>query len=257
MSLLSFDDLASSGIEKVVVAGVDMQGRPFGTRMPVSVFEDIHAEGIGVSSCVFSWDYAQANEGLALDYTGAHTGWHDFRLVPDLGTLRRASWLGKSALCLADCVDATTRLPVEVSPRAILRREIEKFQSAGLVPYAATELEFYLYRGTPHAIRDARFTDLEPTSRSHGDYQLAAANELEPFFGELRRVLLDSDVPVEVAQAEYGLGQWEINLKYGTVLEMADRHIVFKTIVQDLAAAHGLSATFMAKPQTEQFGSSC
>ena len=46
--------------------------------------------------------------GLHVDFAGAHTGWHDFPLVPDLATLRRAAWLENTAICLADCVDEPT-----------------------------------------------------------------------------------------------------------------------------------------------------
>ena len=56
---------------------------------------------------------------------------------------------------------------------------------------------------------------------------------------------------------EWGLGQWEINLEYRQALEMADRHILFKLAMRDLAAANGMAATFMAKPFPDTTGSSC
>ena len=59
------------------------------------------------------------------------------------------------------------------------------------------------------------------------------------------------------SQAEWGLGQWEINLEYRHALEMADRHILFKLAMRDLAAANGMAATFMAKPFADTTGSSC
>ncbi len=73
---------------------------------------------------------------------------------------------------------------------------------------------------------------------------------MEPFFRGLRRALEDSGVPVEVAQVEYGHGQWEINLDYAGALEMADRHMLFKQAVRDYAAQHGYTATFMPRPVT-------
>ncbi len=89
------------------------------------------------------------------------------------------------------------------------------------------------------------------------DYTITAGNAMEPFFRKVRTALEESAIPVEVSQVEYGLGQWEINLEYGTALEMADRHVLFKQVVHDVAAAEGLTATFMARPSTDGMGSSC
>jgi glutamine synthetase len=54
-----------------------------------------------------------------------------------------------------------------------------------------------------------------------------------------------------------GLGQWEINLEYQHALEMADRHVLFKLAMRDLAASAGMAVTFMAKPFGDTTGSSC
>ncbi len=60
-----------------------------------------------------------------------------------------------------------------------------------------------------------------------------------------------------MSQGEWGLGQWEINLTYADALDMCDRHTIFKLAVKDVAARHGLSATFMPKPNAGEVGSSC
>jgi glutamine synthetase len=48
-----------------------------------------------------------------------------------------------------------------------------------------------------------------------------------------------------------------VALRYTDPLEMADRHVVYKLGVKTLAQRLGLAVTFMAKPQTDQPGSSC
>ena len=70
-------------------------------------------------------------------------------------------------------------------------------------------------------------------------------------------MLVDSNLGPWTSQVEWGLGQWEINLEYRRALEMADRHILFKLAMRDLAAANGIAATFMAKPFADTTGSSC
>ena len=249
-------DLAALGIDTVIVASVDMQGRLFGKRMTPEVFAAKAEEGLNVCTCVYAWDIAQSL-GLHVDFAGGHTGWHDFRLIPDLATLRRAAWLEHTAICLADSVEPDGREPLAVAPRTILRRQVGALAVGGLVPYAATELEFYLYRGTPSELRAAGYQDMVPTTEVHADYNITEGNAMEPFFRGLRRALNESGVPVEVSQVEYGHGQWEINLQYADAIEMADRHVLFKQATRDYAASHGYTATFMPRPMTDDLGSSC
>ena len=54
-------------------------------------------------------------------------------------------------------------------------------------------------------------------------------------------------IPVEFSKGEAGVGQHEINITYGGALEVADRHLVFKNGVKEIASGFGRAATFMAK----------
>jgi glutamine synthetase len=254
---LEIGDLDGLGIDTVIIAGTDIQGRMFGKRMSPRVFATKLEEGLHVCTCVFAWDMAQALEGLHVDFAGAHTGWHDFTLFPDLTTLRRAAWLEDTAVCLADCVDEHDGSQLAVAPRTILRRQVATLESRALRALTATELEFYLYRGTPSELRASGYRSMTPTTDVHADYNITEGNTMEPFFRGLRRALDDSGVPVDVAQVEYGLGQWEINLEYAEPLEMADRHVIFKQAVKDYASRNGYTATFMPRPMTDDLGSSC
>jgi glutamine synthetase len=250
-------DLHDAGIDTVIIAGVDMQGRLFGKRMSTRVFEAKALSGLHICTCVYAWDMTRSLEGLHVDFAGGHTGWHDFRLVPDLSTLRRAAWLDGTAICLADSVDEHTGELLPIAPRSILRQQVRALGQHGLRAYTATELEFYLYRGTPAELRAAGYRDLAPTTAVHADYNIAEGNGMEPFFRGLRLALDNSGIPTEVSQVEYGHGQWEINLEYADPLEMADRHVLFKQAVKDHAARHGYTATFMPRPMTADLGSSC
>jgi glutamine synthetase len=254
---LTVGDLDRLGIDTVIIAGTDIQGRMFGKRMSPRVFATKVDEGLHICTCVFAWDMAQSLEGLHVDFAGPHTGWHDFALVPDLTTLRRAGWMDDTAICLADCVDEGDGSHLAIAPRTILRRQVAALAERQLTAYTATELEFFLYRGTPSELRSAGFRSMIPTTDAHADYNITEGNAMEPFFRGLRRALDASGVPVDVAQVEYGLGQWEINLEYAEPLEMADRHVLFKQAVKDFATRHGYTATFMPRPMTKDLGSSC
>jgi glutamine synthetase len=54
---------------------------------------------------------------------------------------------------------------------------------------------------------------------------------------------------------EFMNSQYEINLRHSEALDAADRAFRLKTAVKDIAAQHGLLATFMGKPFNDQGGS--
>ena len=84
-------------------------------------------------------------EGYEL--TSWERGYGDFRLCPDLDTLRLVPWHEATALVLCDVLghDGT---PVAPSPRQVLRRQIERLAERGLAADVGTELEFVVYRDT-------------------------------------------------------------------------------------------------------------
>lgn len=249
-------ELEALGFDTVIVAGADMQGRLFGKRMSSRRFSRLRDEALHICTCVYSWDMGQ-DLGIKLEFAGPHTGWHDFHLLPDLTTLRPAGWLQGTAICIGDSVDESTGERLTIAPRTILGQQVELLQRDKYEPYVATELEFYLYLGRPAELHQNDFQRLVPTTFEHADFGIAAGNQMEPFFRKLRHALAVTGMEVEVSQAEYGLGQWEINLEYGTPVEVADQHMLFKQAVKDLAAASDMTATFMPRPVSDQAGSSC
>jgi glutamine synthetase len=253
--------LVDAGIHTVVVATPDLQGRLVGRRVPAESFGRVAEDGVDVCTCVFAWDVEQdlgliASNAFAL--CGMHNGIPDVTLLPDLSTLRRAAWLDGVAICLADPYDRHREEYLPLSPRVILRRQIERLGALGKRVLTGTELEFYLFLGNPRQLRKSGFRDLEPSTIAPADFMIHEGNTYEGFFRKLRSDLLASGIEVEAAQSEWGTGQWEMTFRYGEPLEMADRHALYKLAVRDSAAAAGMSATFMAKPLNDgQPGSSC
>lgn len=249
------EDLAPEGFRTVIVTSADVSGRLVGKRFAPHVFSTLIEEGVALSSCVLGWDIDQW-PGPTHAYTGHHTGWHDVRLVPDLSTLRPAAWLDRTAICMADFAEIGGDL-VEVAPRTILRRQVERTGETGLEARVASELEFALYRGTYDEGREDAFASLRPTTLTRADYTIQAGDRDERFFAEVRAMLDASGLDPWTTQAEWGLGQWEINLRHSSTVEMADRHVLFKLCLRDLAAAAGMAVTFMARPFGTTTGSSC
>lgn len=255
-AMLSLKDLHQRGYDTVIVAAPDASGRLVGKRLTPKKLEAFLDRGIAMSACTFGWDMPQ-DLGLEVPYTGWHTGWRDFLLMPDMTTLRPCAWLEHTAIVIADLVEEADRSPVVIAPRTILREQLAALGSDGYIADVGTELEFHLYRETYDDLRRQRYRELTPTTLIHSDYTVQQVDTWEPFFRRLRNCLDASGLDVEMSQGEWGLGQWEINLTYGEALDMADRHTIFKLAVHDIAAQAGLSATFMPKPGADGVGSSC
>ncbi len=252
-------DRLPDGVDTVIVATPDVQGRLVGRRIPASRFHEAVRDGVAVSACVFGWDVMQDAQLLidgTLPYCGVHNGMGDVILRPDLATLRTAAWLPATGAVIADSFEVDGR-PTPVSPRHILSEQVRRLAERGLRASAGTELEYTLFHGSPAELHDGGYRDLRPTTFRPGDFSILDGDPLEPFLSELRRCLLASDVPVEASQLEWGLGQIETTLVHTDPVAMADRHVLYKMAVRSMAARAGMTASFMAKPTDGQPGNSC
>ena len=63
----------------------------------------------------------------------------------------------------------------------------------------------------------------------------------------MRKKLQASGIPVENSKGEWGPGQEELNVRYADALTMADRHVIMKNGMKEIAHLHGKAITFMAK----------
>jgi glutamine synthetase len=244
-------------IDTVLVAFTDHYGRLVGKRFDAGFFLD-HAVTHGAEAC----DYLltvdmEMNPVPGYALANWELGYGDFHLAPDLRTLRVAAWLDRTALVLCDVRDRDTHAPVAPAPRALLRAQVEHARTLGFAAMAGSELEYYLFRTSYREAAQKPFAALEPAGWYLEDYHLLQGARTEPFHGAVRRALAASGVPVENSKGEWGKGQHELNIRYADVLEMADRHVIYKQCLKELADGMGLAVTFMAKPDAAQAGSSC
>ncbi len=244
-------------IDTVVVAFPDLYGRLLGKRFDAGFFcEEALTDGTHACDYLLTVDMEmEPVEGF--EYANWEKGYGDFHLVPDLSTLRPAAWTSRTAFVLCDVIDDATHAPVAVAPRSILRRQVERLADAGFTAAAASELEFFLFRDSYRTAHDKGYRDLEAAGWYVEDYHLLQASRVEDYVGAARRALRDSEVPVENSKGEAAVGQHELNIRYADVLAMADRHVVMKQAMKELADALGVSVTFMAKPDAAQPGNSC
>ena len=157
--------------------------------------------------------------------------------MPDLATLRLVPWLEKTALVLVrPRRRARPATPVEVSPRRILRRQIERAAELGYPVKIGAELEFFLFKDS---LRRGGRQAATATSRPHSDwiedYHILQTTRDEYLIRQIRNGMDGAGVPVEFSKGEAGRGQHEINLVYAEALEMADRHAIYKNGAKEIA----------------------
>ncbi len=246
--------LESADIDTVMVGFADHNGRLMGKRLCADHFISQVASG-GVDACDYLLAADIELEPLSgFSAFGWHRGYGDFHLAPDLSTFRVVPWFESSAMVLCDVTDEQGK-PIEVSPRRVLARQLERAAERGFVVDTASELEFYLFDGT---YREVSKGVLPRSTTDHiVDYDLLGTSADEPLLRRIRNAMNQADVPVEGSKGEWGRGQHEVNLAHGPALVTADRHVLFKQGVKVMAAQAGVAATFMAKPATDMAGSSC
>jgi glutamine synthetase len=256
LTLDALRHLVTTGeIDTVVAAMVDMQGRLVGKRVTGRFFADeVAGDGAHACSYLLAVDVdMEPHPGYAL--TSWATGYHDLWLRPDLSTLRRLPWLERTALVLCDVCDEAGR-PVPESPRQILQGQVERARERGYTAMVASELEFYIFRDTYEQARRKHYHDLDPYGKYIEDYHILQGTKEEWLVRQIRNGLEGAGVPVEYSKGEWGPGQHEINLRYTTPVEMADRHTIYKHAAKEIAALNHVSVTFMAKWRADLAGSS-
>jgi glutamine synthetase len=244
-------------IDTVVVGFTDHYGRVHGKRFDARHFlHEIASEGTHGCDYLLTVDM-EMEPVPGYSYANWELGYGDFHMVPDLDTLRVASWLDRSALVLCDLHEPHGHDNVVVAPRSILRRQLERAGESGFTAKGASELEYFIFEDSYRDAASKKYSDLTPAGWYIEDYHLLQGSREEHYNGAVRRHLAASGIPVENSKGEWGRGQHEMNIRYADVLTMADRHSIMKLAMKDIAESLGVSVTFMAKPTMAEAGSSC
>jgi glutamine synthetase len=245
-------------VDTVLCMFTDLQGRFMGKRIVPSFFlEDVLGEE-GLHACLYLLAIDMEMEPLPdYRYASWETGYGDFKLIPDLSTLRLVPWIEKTAMVICDVADEETGEPVEVAPRQILKRQVERARQAGYTFKGGSELEFYLFKDTYEEAAQKHYRDMRPSSTYIMDYHMLQTTKDEWLIRQIRNDMVGAGIPIEFSKGEFGRGQHEINIKYADALETADRHALYKHGVKEIAAMNGAAITFMAKWTMSEAGSSC
>jgi glutamine synthetase len=249
------DRAAAGEIDTVLLALTDMQGRLQGKRLTASHFLDVVASH-GAEGCNYLLAVdVEMNTVEGYEMASWEGGYGDFKMRPDLSTLRLVPWHDATAMCLADLewADGTDVAP---SPRQVLRAQLARLSERGWTTNASTELEFLVFRDSYEDAWHKDFRDLEPANLYNVDYSLLGTARIEPLIRRIRNAMTGAGLEVENSKGECNLGQHEINFRYADALSSADEHSIYKNAAKEIAAQEGMSISFIAK-YNEREGNSC
>ena len=123
--------------------------------------------------------------------------------------------------------------------------------------HIGAELEFFLFRDSISELAARGYRDPRPHSDWIEDYHIFQTTRDEYVIRRIRNAMDACGIPVEFSKGEAGYGQHEINLRFAEAVEMADRHVLYKNGVKEIADQEGRAVTFMAKYDMGDVGSSC
>jgi glutamine synthetase len=245
----------SSAIDTVIGAIPDGFGRLLGKRFDARFFLDqVVRNGFSVTAALlFSYDVgAQRVPNLPLASDQSSLG--DVMAMPDIATLRVVAWLERTAIVLCDAYQ--DNIAAAIAPRSVLLKQVKRAAELGFIFKAAAEVEFYLFRDSYDQVTLKGYTNLSTSGVARAPYGLTQGAIDEPIIHAIRRHCQSSGIPVEGSHVELGPGQHEINLHHSEPLEMADRVVLYKNAVKEIARQHSHSVTFMAKWDESHIGSS-
>jgi glutamine synthetase len=171
----------------------------------------------------------------------------DIVAMPDWSTFKILPWSQnheKTAFAFCDVLDRNYE-PFEGDPRYVLRRQLKRAADMGLTFFVGPELEYFYFKSAeaPEVVDEGGYFDVLPAD---------LGNDLRK---QTMRTLDKLGIPMEASHHEVAPSQHEIDPHYDEALVMADRVMICRLIVKEVAAHNGLHATFMPKPLHGENGS--
>ncbi len=242
---------AHGAVETLEVLIADLNGVVRGKWLPAAALAKLADEGARLPRSTYGldiWGEDVDEAGIALV-----TGDPDGFLQPAPGTLVPVPWATRpTAQVLASLLEPDRQRPCPLDPRRVLQREVDALASLGLRPVVALELEFYVIAA------DGAAACPPPGTPERGSqlYDLDVMRGFADLLGAMAANCASQGLPAETAIAEFGPGQFEINLYHvDDAVRAADHALLLRRCLKQTARAHGLDVTFMAKPYGEQSGS--
>jgi glutamine synthetase len=237
--------IKENDIKKIKFAFTDIDGILRGKVIHQKKFIDGLENGYGFCDVVFGWD---SNDSCYdnVQLTGWHTGYPDKQARIDLSTFRTVPWNDNIPFFLADFSnDNGNDLPA--CSRSLLKRVTKQCADMGFHPEFSQEFEWFNFAESPRSLQQKGFANLETLTPGMFGYSILRTSEESGFYNDLFNLLYEFNIPLEGLHTETGPGVYEAAILHDHVLAAADKAVLFKTAVKEIAYKHGIIATFMAK----------
>ncbi|WP_283196379.1 glutamine synthetase family protein [Rhizobium sp. AN80A] len=249
---------AADGDPRIEILLVGMNGDLRGKQIPLDAQKKVWAGEVRLPSSTQSldiWGYDN-DEITGLSMT---IGDPDGQCIPDRRSLTPMPWAPEGSVQVLATMHEFDGTPSFMDPRAILQSVLDRYAARGLTPVVATELEFYVvapdWRETGRPTPPASLT-YQGDPNGFQLYDMSAVDALDDYLQTVRAYAKAQGLPADATTAEFGPGQFEINLLHrADALAAADDCIYLKRIVEQAARKHGLKSTCMAKPYSDHAGS--
>jgi len=215
---------------KVKLAIADIDGVLRGKYISKQKFMSLLDGDLGFCDVVFGWDMADVCYDNA-SFTGWHSGYPDAKAKLDLSTFRKIPWENDIPFFLAEFIEEAA----EICPRNVLKRVIEDADKQGFKPFFSQEFEWFNFEETPASIHEKGFQNLTPLTPGMFGYSLLRSSLRNDFMTNIFEQLTKFDIPIEGLHTETGPGVYEAAITYSDILSAADRAILFKTSVKEIA----------------------
>ena len=239
-------DFEAEGVRRIKLALTDIDGVLRGKYISFDKFRSIVQSGSGFCDCVLGWDI---NDQLYdnTTFTGWHTAFPDALFRLDLSTERRLPDEDGVPFYLGEFVAADGESLHPVCPRALLRRVLKRAEDMGFGVNSSFEYEFFVFRETPHSIREKNYRNMTPLSPGMFGYSTIRSTWLSDLFNDFAEHCRVLDFELEGLHCETGPGVWEAAIMYDAGINGADKANLFKTFAKTFFLKRELLATFMAK----------
>jgi glutamine synthetase len=226
--------IEQEGIEYVLFWFTDIEGHLKSFAITPSEMEGALNDGMGFDgSSITGFNAIQESDMVAIPDPKT------FQLMP------RPDGGGKVGRMICDVVKPDGQ-PYEGDPRYVLRQALERMRGLGFDTFnVGPELEYFLFR-------DNKGTE---TLDEGGYFAMTALDAATELRNETIKALESVGIGIEYHHHEVAPSQHEIDMRYASALEMADQTVTYRLIVKEVAAHHGVYATFMPKPLFGENGS--
>ncbi|RZA02560.1 MAG: glutamine synthetase [Sphingobacteriaceae bacterium] len=237
--------LKENDLQKVKFAFADIDGILRGKTIHQKKFTEGLQSGYGFCDVVFGWDcHDVVYDNVEL--TGWHTGYPDKTCRVDLSTFRTIPWQDNIPFFLAD-FSSPDGNDLYACPRSLLKRITAQCEAMGYHAEFAQEFEWFNFKETPQSLKDKNYTNPEPLTPGMFGYSILRTSQHYDFYNDLFNLLGQFNIPLEGLHTETGPGVYEAAIIHDHIIAAADKAVLLKTAVKEIAYKHGIMASFMAK----------